>query len=71
MTTNDDPPAAPKNSVATGCLLFAGIMFAGWLFIMWPSSQGEREAAPRSKCKSNLKTIGIALHAYHDAHDCF
>lgn len=41
------------------------------VWAMLPRSNGHHTASLRSQCKNNLKQWGLALHNYHDTHNCF
>ena len=46
-------------------------IFAILLAIVLPAIQSTREISRRATCRQHLRQIGLALHSYHDAFECW
>ena len=52
-------------------LLVVIAIIAVLIALLLPAVQAAREAARRAQCVNNLKQIGLAIHNYHQVHECF
>jgi prepilin-type N-terminal cleavage/methylation domain-containing protein/prepilin-type processing-associated H-X9-DG protein len=61
----------PRRAFTLIELLVVIAIIAVLIALLLPAVQAAREAARRAQCVNNLKQIGLAMHNYHSANDCF
>lgn len=71
MRTGQAQRASSRSAFSLVELLVVIAIVGILLGLLLPAVQAAREAGRQTKCRSNLRQIGIALHSYHDAYGSF
>jgi prepilin-type N-terminal cleavage/methylation domain-containing protein len=60
----------PKSGFTLVELLVVIAIIGILIALLLPAVQAAREAARQSRCRNNLKQIGLAMHSFHEAKEC-
>ena len=71
MSTPDDQRPEGRTGINWWQVLVLGVFLIVGVMLLLPAIQQSREAARRASCIGTLKQHGVAMHNYHDQHDCF
>ena len=66
-----DTTPQPKKAGCSIRLFAVAAVLVGLIALLLPARSRSRSSVLQEQCQENLKSIGLALHAYHQGHGCF